>query len=83
MVCEQPIGNAASLAFFNGTRIDSTDEVDPPFDYPYDRLLGGHEHRRAWSGPSGLLRDGINTVRITLDQATGSVMPLWLDLAVS
>jgi hypothetical protein len=83
VVCKHPIGDAALLAFLNGTRMDPTKEVGPPFDYPYDRLLGEHEHRRAWSCPSGLLRDGTNTVRVALDQAEGSVMPLWLDLAVS
>ena len=82
VVCKQPIGDASLVAFVNGTRIDPTEEVGPPFDYPYDRLLGEHEHRRAWNCPSGLLRDGKNTVRIALDQATGSVMPVWLDLAV-
>ena len=83
VVCKQPIGDAALVASVNGTRVEPTAEAGPPFDYPYDRLLGGHEHRRAWVCPSGLLREGINTVRIRLDQATGSVMPVWLDLAVS
>ena len=38
--------------------------------------------RRAWNCPSGLLRDGGNTVRVAMDQATGSILPVWVDLAV-
>ena len=82
VVCNQPIVDVSLVAFVNGTRVDPTDEVGPPFDYPYDRLLGEHELRRAWNCPSGLLRDGENTVRVAMDQATGSVMPLWVDLAI-
>jgi hypothetical protein len=83
VVCKNPLGDATLIASMNGTRIEPTQDIGPPFDYPYDRLLGENEHRRAWDCPSGLLREGINVVRITLDQASGSVMPLWLDLAVS
>jgi hypothetical protein len=82
-ICQQPIGDAALLAFFNGTRIEPTEELGPPFEYPYDRLLGGNEHRRAWNCASDLLRDETNTVRIALDDATGSIMPVWLDLAIA
>ena len=82
VVCKQPIGDAALVAAVNGSRVEPTDEAGPPFDYPYDRLLGGNEHRRAWSCPTGLLREGINTVQIALDRATGSIVPVWLDLAV-
>jgi len=82
VVCNQPIVDAWLVAFVNDTRIDPTEEVGLPFDYPYDRLLGKHELRRVWSCPSGLVRDGTNIVRVTLDQTTGSVLPVWLDLAV-
>jgi hypothetical protein len=83
VVCKNPLGDATLVASMNGTRIEPTQDIGPPFDYPYDRLLGENEHRRAWDCPSGLLREGINVVRITLERASGSVMPLWLDLAVS
>jgi hypothetical protein len=83
VVCNQPLVDVSLEAFVNGTRVDPTDEVGAPFDYPYDRLLGERELRRAWNCPSGLLRDGTNTIQLALDQATGSVVPVWLDLAVS
>jgi len=83
VVCKRRVGDAALMARVNGSRIQPTEDVGPPFDYPYDRLLGGREHRRAWNCPSGLLREGLNTVRITLDQDDGKVTPVWLDLALS
>ena len=82
VVCNQPLADVSLAAFVNGTRVEPTDEVGAPFDYPYDRLLGERELRRAWNCPSGLLRDGTNTIQLTLDQATGSVVPVWVDLAV-
>ena len=82
VVCSRPVGDAKLVAAVNGTQMEATQEVGAPFNYPYDRLLGGHEHRRAWICPIGLLGEGINTVRIGLDQATGPVTPVWLDLAV-
>jgi hypothetical protein len=83
VICSGPLAGVQLAAVLNDTAGEPTTDVGPPFGYPYDSLLGEHERRRAWVFPSGSLRDGINAVRITLQQAAAPVTPVWLDLALS
>ncbi len=84
VVCEQSLAGARLAASMNGHRLESTADVAPPFAYAYDRLLGAKEKRWAWLCPSGLLHDGWNTVRITVEKAAAkTITPEWLDLAVA
>ena len=83
VVCSQSLAGVQLAAAVNETAGEPDRDVGSPFGYAYDRLLGEHEHRRAWLFPGGSLRDGVNTVRITLQQAAARVTPVWLDLALS
>ena len=82
VVYNRPPGDAKLTATTNGTRLEPTSDQRPPFGYAYDTLLATAEHRRAWICPSGLLHDGLNTVRITSEKAAGTVRPEWMDLAI-
>ncbi len=83
VVCRRPLGDIALTAAFNGTQLKPVADVASPCDYPYDRLLGERDRRRAWDCPASLLREGQNTVRLALDTSAGSVTPVWLDLAIA
>jgi len=79
---QNPFGDAALAVTFNGTALEPTDDVGPLLDNPYDRMLSDAPRRRAYTVPTKLLRDGINTVRVTLKQAKKAIKIMWLDLAV-
>ena len=82
-ICRQPLPDVRLAASVNGHPLESTDDLAPPLGYAYDAMLGAMEQRRAWVCPSGLLRDGSNIVRITVEMATESITPEWLDLAIA
>jgi hypothetical protein len=82
-VCSQPLTDVRLAASVNGRPLESTTDLAPPQGYAYDGMLGALEKRRAWICPSDLLSDGPNIVRITVEKATSSVTPEWLDLAIS
>ena len=82
VVCSQPLTNVALAASVNGCPLESTTDLAAPHGYAYDAMLGALDKRRAWICPSGLLRDGPNIVRITVEKAASSVTPEWLDLAI-
>jgi len=84
VVCAEPLPSNAELeAELNGKPLEANGDTSSPYNYAYDRLLGPTTHRRAWSCPSTLLRNGMNTVRLSLKGTEVAVRPEWLDLAVS
>jgi len=83
VICRQPLSDVRLAASVNGHPLESTRDLAPPLSYAYDAMLGAMEQRRAWVCPSGLLHNGLNIVRITVEKAMGSVTPEWLDLAIA
>jgi hypothetical protein len=68
-------------ATFNGTVIESSNDVSEPFAVPYPSKLGKPEELRAWLIPSALLRDGKNSLEITLTNGDATAV-VFVDLAV-
>jgi hypothetical protein len=78
---DKPLGNGEWTAKFNGELLNPTQDVAEPFPVPYPSLLGKPEELRAWTLPAKLLRDGKNSLEITL--LTGEpVAAVFVDLAV-
>ena len=67
-------------ARFNGVNLIPTDDVSEPYPNPYPPMLGKSEELRAWTVPVRLLKDGINTIEITLDEGELSEI-VFLDVA--
>ena len=75
------LGNSQWRARFNGVDLNPTDDVSEPYPNPYPPMLGEPEELRAWTVPVGLLRDGINSIEISLVEGKLSEI-VFLDVAV-
>ncbi len=75
------LGNSQWRAHFNGVDLNPTGDVSEPYPNPYPPMLGEPEELRAWIVPVGLLRDGINSIEITLVEGKLSEI-VFLDVAV-
>ena len=77
----QSLGDSRWRARFNGVDLNATGDVSEPYPNPYPPMLGKPEELRAWIVPVGLLKDGINTIEITL--VKGELCEIiFLDVAV-
>jgi len=65
----------------NGVELASTPDVSEPYETPYTNCLGTPQTLRAWLVPPELLKDGMNTVEITL-LAGGEARLVFLDFGV-
>jgi hypothetical protein len=61
-----PLGDTKWNAVFEGVELAETDDRSEPYGTPYPNEIGAYEQHRAWSLPAVVLRDGINSVDITL-----------------
>ncbi|MBN2450712.1 MAG: hypothetical protein JXR77_10000 [Lentisphaeria bacterium] len=78
---QEPIPGTMRAAL-NGTDLEPTPDVSALLDYPYDAMLSDAPRRRAWVLPVDLVREGINEVRVSVDEDAGSVRVTWLDFAL-
>lgn len=67
-------------ATFNGEVVEATKDVSEPFAVPYPAMLGKAEEMRAWMVPAKLLREGKNSLEVTLKQGE-PVAVIFVDLA--
>lgn len=68
-------------ATFNGESITATADVSEPFPVPCPSMLAQPEELRAWTIPAKLLREGRNSLEVTL-KAGEQVSVLFVDMAV-
>ena len=69
------------VATFNGEAVVPTHDVSEPFAVPYPSLIGKPEELRAWIVPARLLREGKNSLEVTM-KASEAVSVVFVDLAV-
>ena len=78
---DSSLGDSNWTAVLNEIGLKPNSDVSEPYPHPYPPLLGKPEELRAWTVPSRLLRDGINTIEVTM--VDGDPANIWfLDLAV-
>jgi hypothetical protein len=81
MQTREPMGEAQLNVAFNDVELQPTADVSEPYPSPYPDGLGTPETLRAWIVPRGLLKDGMNRIRIELAKSK-SVRLRFVDLAV-
>lgn len=79
---ELPLGESRWTATLNGTALSTHADVSEPYPNPFTQLLGRPETLRAWTVPVSLLRDGDNTLDLTMTGAPEATL-LFIDLAVA
>ncbi|MFZ4768427.1 MAG: hypothetical protein ACOYMN_26060 [Roseimicrobium sp.] len=67
-------------ATFNGEAIAATADVSEPYAVPYPSMLGKPEELRAWLIPARLVREGKNSLEVTLKSGKPMTV-LFVDLA--
>lgn len=77
----QSLAGTEWKAAFNGTAIESTSDVSEPFAVPYPSMVGKAVELRAWMIPSVLLREGKNSLEITLTKGDATSV-VFVDLAI-
>jgi len=78
---DQNFTGSELAATFNGKPISATEDVSEPFPVPYPSMVGKPEELRAWLVPANLLREGKNSLEVTLK--SGEPMSvLFVDLAI-
>ena len=78
---DKPLGNGEWTATFNGELLNPTHDVSEPFPVPYPSLLGKPDELRAWIIPAKRLREGINSLAVTL-KAGEPVAVIFVDLSM-
>ena len=63
---DQDLGTGKWNATFNGQQIDPTADVAEPFPVAYPSMLAEPSQLRAWRVPAALLREGKNSLEVTL-----------------
>ena len=65
----EPIPEDAEITVtFNGRALEPNDNVSRFFGNPFDLMISpNHSHRRAWTLPKEILRNGLNDVEITVN----------------
>jgi hypothetical protein len=77
----KPFADSQFTARFNGVDLEANTDVSEPYPNPYSPMLGKPEELRVWVVPSGLLKDGLNSIEISLTKG-GPAEIIFLDLAV-
>ena len=78
---DNSIASMRLICRFNGVELQDTDDISEPYPNPYPATLGGPETLRAWTVPAKLLKDGINTIEVTVVEGE-QVKIIFIDLAV-
>lgn len=78
--CDKAVAATEWSAAFNGEVITATADVSEPFVVPYPSMLAKPEELRAWTIPAKLLREGRNSLEVTL-KAGEALSVLFVDLA--
>jgi len=78
----ESLGETVWRASFNGVELKETADRSEPYSNPYPPLLGTPEHHRAWIVPVTVLKDGINTIEITMTKGEQPATLVFLDVAV-
>jgi hypothetical protein len=79
---EAPLGDSMWTATFNGELLEETADRSEPYDNPYTPLLGTPEQHRAWVVPVVLVKDGVNTVEVRMQQGEADAKLVFFDLAI-
>ncbi len=79
---ENDLGDSRWQVRFNGIELAATSDVSEPYPNPYPNCLGQPGEFRAWVVPPRLVRDGINSLVITLVSGPAPVKPVFLDVAM-
>jgi hypothetical protein len=79
---ESDLGDSRWEVRFNGSALAASGDVAEPYPNPYPNCLGQPSEYRAWIVPPTLVRDGINSLVITLVSGTAPVKPIFLDVAM-
>jgi hypothetical protein len=74
-----PLAGAALSAKVNGLELEATGDVSDPYGAAYRVLTGTPGHWRAWRVPAGTLKDGANTIHISLRKGLDATL-VYLDL---
>lgn len=84
LICSPSVAASQLVLAANGTPLEPVPATVPSsLEYPYDRLLGDSANWRIWNCPVELLREGINTFRVTRSPGGDVVFPKWLDLLLA
>lgn len=75
------LGGSDWTAAFNGEPVRATSDVSEPFPVAYPSMMGAPDELRAWTVPAGLLREGRNSLEVTLHEGPACSV-LFVDLAV-
>ena len=68
-------------AQFNGVALKPDSDVSEPYPGPYPSLLGKPEELRAWTVPVGQVKDGANSIEISIAEGEPTEIT-YLDLAI-
>ena len=77
---DKSLASSEWIATFNGETIVATTDVSEPFDVPYPSMIAKPDELRAWHVPTKLLREGKNSIEVTLKSGQ-PVSVLFVDLA--
>lgn len=77
---DKSLASSEWMATFNGETIVATTDVSEPFDVPYPSMIAKPDELRAWHVPTKLLREGKNSIEVTLKSGQ-PVSVLFVDLA--
>jgi hypothetical protein len=72
-------GRAWSVSL-NGMELEATEYVAKPIENPYSAYLGQPDQYACFSCPPGIVRDGLNELKITMDHGDPLTIE-YLDLA--
>lgn len=64
-----PLGRAKLLVKFGGGTLEPTRDVSEPFPNGFAGLLGTPENTRAWVVPAPIIREGRNTIEVSMEGA--------------
>lgn len=76
----EPFGDARLSVKMNGALLVATGDTSAFYGNPYDVMLSDSPRRRAWVVPAGILRNGLNELKVTLTSPPRLKIH-WIDLA--
>ena len=77
---DQNLTGSQLAANFNEKPVSATEDVSEPFSVPYPSMIAKPEELHAWLIPARLLRDGKNSLEVTL-MSGQPLNVLFVDLA--